>query len=198
LTLGRAAKGYALALVLGVAAGSLVGRSKILRSAVGSFITGLQTMPSVVWFPLALLLFKLSEAAILFVVVLGAAPSIANGLVSGVDQIPPLTLRAGRALGARGWVYFRRIVLPASMPGFVAGLKQGWAFAWRSLMAGELLVLVKGHVTMGTIMQNASDFQDWPRLYAAIVVILIIGLLVDTLVFSRLERSVNRRFGLAR
>ncbi len=102
LTLGRVARGYALALVIGVIVGSVVASSRIVRSAFGSFITGLQTMPSVAWFPLALLLFKRSEAAIIFVVVLGAAPSIANGLLSGIDQIPPLYVRAGRVLGRAG------------------------------------------------------------------------------------------------
>ena len=130
-TLERAAYGFSLALVIGVAVGSLVSSSKIVRSAVGSFITGLQTMPSIAWFPLAILLFQLSEEAIVFVVVLGAAPSIANGLITGVDHVPPVLLRAGHMMGATGVSRFRHVVLPASMPSFVGGLKQGWAFAWR-------------------------------------------------------------------
>ena len=105
-------------------------------------ITGIQTMPSIVWFPLAIVLFAKSEAAILFVVVLGASPSIANGVISGVDHIPPMFLRAGRVLGARGAATYRHVVIPAALPAFVAGLKQGWAFAWRSLLAGELLVII--------------------------------------------------------
>jgi NitT/TauT family transport system permease protein len=196
-TMERAVKGYALALVLGVAVGSAVANSKILRSAFGSFITGLQTMPSVVWFPMAILLFGLSENAIFFVVVLGAAPSIANGLISGIDQVPPIYLRAGRALGAKGLVFYRRVMLPAALPGFVGGLKQGWAFAWRSLMAGELLVIIKGHTSIGTIMQNAKDVSDAKELMATMIVVLIIGILVDALVFGRLQRAVNRRWGLA-
>ena len=137
----RAAVGFALALVIGVLVGGVVASSRIARSAVGSLITGLQTMPSIAWFPLAILLFQLSEGAIMFVVVLGAAPSIANGLIAGVDHVPPILLRAGHGDGRRRrWPSFRHVVLPASMPSFVGGLKQGWAFAWRSLMAGELLV----------------------------------------------------------
>ena len=120
--------------------GAVVSSSKIVRSAVGSMITGLQTMPSIAWFPLAILLFKLSEGAITFVVVLGAAPSIANGLITGVDHVPPILLRAGHMIGAAALDKFRHVVLPASLPSFVGGLKQGWAFAWRSLMAGELIV----------------------------------------------------------
>src|SRR6266545_8103141 len=141
-TLQRGFKGFAFALVIGTIVGALVARNRVLRSAVGSLITGLQTMPSVAWFPLALLLFKLGEGAIFFVVVMGAAPAIANGLISGTDHIPPILLRAGRVLGARGLSAYRHVIVPASLPGFVAGLKQGWAFAWRSLMAGELLVII--------------------------------------------------------
>ena len=196
LTMSRAARGYGLALVLGVVVGSVVARSKILRSAVGSFITGLQTMPSVAWFPLALLLFKLSESAILFVVVLGAAPSIANGLIAGIDQVPPLHLRAGRVLGARRWTMYRYVILPAALPGFVAGLKQGWGFAWRSLMAGELLVIIKGHQSIGVLMQNARDLSDTPALMAEMIVILVIGIVVDAVVFAGIERSIRRRRGL--
>ena len=196
LTMGRAARGYLLALIIGVVVGSIVARSRILRSAFGSFITGLQTMPSVAWFPLALLLFKLSESAILFVVVLGAAPSIANGLIGGIDQIPPLQLRAGRVLGAKRWTMYRYVILPAALPGFVGGLKQGWGFAWRSLMAGELLVIIKGHQSIGVLMQNARDLSDTPALMAEMIVILVIGIVVDAVVFSGMERAIRRRRGL--
>jgi NitT/TauT family transport system permease protein len=196
LTLGRAARGYAIAIVIGVVVGSIVASSKIVRSAFGSFITGLQTMPSVAWFPLALLLFKRSEAAILFVVVLGAAPSIANGLLNGIDQIPPLYVRAGRVLGARGFTLYRRVILPAALPGFVGGMKQGWAFAWRSLMAGELLVIIAGHQSIGVLMQNARDFSDAPALMASMIVILVVGIVVDAVFFAGVERTIRRRRGL--
>ena len=149
VTLRRAAVGFGLAIVVGGVIGILVVRSRTLRAAVGSLITGLQTMPSIAWFPLAILLFQLSETAILFVVVLGAAPAIANGLISGVDHVPPLLLRAGRVLGATGLANYRYVILPAALPASVAGLKQGWAFAWRSLMAGELLVLIPGQTSVG-------------------------------------------------
>ena len=140
--LRRAAVGFAMALVIGMVVGAAVSQVKVLRAAFGSFITGLQTMPSIAWFPLAVLLFKRTEAAMYFVVVLGAAPSIANGLIAGVDTLPPLLLRAGRTMGAAGLTLFRHVVLPGAMPSFVGGIKQGWAFAWRSLMAGELIVII--------------------------------------------------------
>jgi NitT/TauT family transport system permease protein len=196
VTLRRAAIGYALAVLVGGVIGVLVVRSKTLRAAVGSLITGLQTMPSIAWFPLAILLFQLSETAILFVVVLGAAPSIANGLISGVDHVPPLLLRAGRVLGAQGLAKYRHVILPAALPAAVAGLKQGWAFAWRSLMAGELLVLIPGQTSVGAQLQFSREFSDAPGLIAMMIVILVIGIVVDVVVFSTVERSIRARRGL--
>ena len=138
--------GYGLALVIGSVIGAVVSRIPPLRAAVGSIISGLQTMPSIAWFPFAIILFGTNVSAILFVMVLGAAPSIANGLITGVDYTPPLLLRAGRTMGLRGIALYRYLILPASLPAYVAGMKQGWAFSWRSLMAGELLVLIVGHL----------------------------------------------------
>ena len=196
ITLARAFKGFALALVIGVVLGSLVARVKVLRVAFGSLITGIQTMPSIAWFPLAILLFQLSEEAIMFVVVLGAAPAIANGLIAGSDNIPPVLLRAGHAMGARGLSKYRHIVLPASLPYFVGGLKQGWAFAWRSLMAGELLVVIAGRESIGVLLQTNRNLQNADGLLAVMIAILVIGILVDSLVFGTLDRAIRRRWGL--
>jgi NitT/TauT family transport system permease protein len=195
-TMGRAAQGFGLALVIGSVLGALVARNRILRAAIGSMITGLQTMPSIAWFPLAVLLFKLTNGAILFVVVLGAAPSIANGLISGIDQIPPQLLRAGRVLGARGVAAFRHVILPAALPSFVAGLKQGWAFAWRSLLAGELIVQIPGTFSLGQRLQAERDLNDSAGLIAVMIVILVIGVLVDEVLFGTAERKIRRRYGL--
>ena len=196
ITLGRAAKGYALALVIGVAIGSLVARIKVLRVAFGSLITGIQTMPSIAWFPLAILLFQLSERAIMFVVVIGAAPSIANGLISGSDNIPrsccgpdgPWGRVASRATGTSS--------CPASLPYFVGGMKQGWAFAWRSLMAGELLVVIAGRESVGVLLQTNRNLQNADGLLAVMIAILVVGILVDSLVFGTLDRAIRRRWGL--
>jgi NitT/TauT family transport system permease protein len=196
ITMRRAAVGYAVAVFVGVLAGSLITQSKILRSACASMITGLQTMPSIAWFPISILVFKLSEQAITSVVVLGAAPAIANGLISGADQIPPIQLRAAQVLGARGWNRYRLVVLPASMPGFVAGLKQGWAFAWRSLMAGELIVIVIGQQSIGALMQTNRNLNDAAGLMAWMIVIFTLGVVIDAAVFGRLDSMVRRRFGL--
>ena len=196
ITMQRAILGYSIALVVGVVIGALVSQFKLLRIAVGSMITGLQTMPSIAWFPLAILLFKLSEQAILFVIVLGAAPAIANGLIAGTDNIPPVLLRAGRVLGARGFTLYRNIVLPASLPSFVTGMKQGWAFAWRSLLAGELLVIIVNRPSIGVQLQASRDYSDAESLLATMIVILVIGIIVDSLFFGKLELAIRRRWGL--
>ncbi len=195
ITMRRAVTGYALALVIGSAIGIAVSRVPLLRSAVGSLITGLQTMPSIAWFPLATLLFGLNERAIMFVVVLGAAPSIANGLIAGVDHVPPLMVRAGRMIGAKGVNLYRHVVVPAALPTYVTGLKQGWAFAWRSLMAGELLVIVASRPSIGAQLQFARDLSAADDMMAMMIVILVIGIIVDT-VFGRADLAIRRRWGL--
>jgi sulfonate transport system permease protein len=196
ITLSRALIGYGLSCGVGILVGLAVARIPVLRSAVGSLITGIQTMPSIAWFPLAILLFGLSERAILFVIVLGAAPSIANGLLQGIDHTPPILLRAGRILGARGIAAYRHVILPAALPGFVGGLKQGWAFAWRSLMAGELLVIIASRPSLGVRLQFAREFSDAEAMLAAMIAILVIGIAVDGLVFGRVERAIRTRWGL--
>jgi NitT/TauT family transport system permease protein len=190
----RAIVGFTLSLVIGGVIGIALSRSRVLRVAIGAIITGLQTMPSIAWFPLAILLFQLSEQAITFVVVLGAAPSIANGLITGVDHTPPLLVRVGTMMGANRWQRLRHVMLPAAMPSFVGGLKQGWAFAWRSLMAGELIVILGPSV--GFLLQQYRNLADAAGLIAMMIVILVVGILVDALVFGTLDRIVRRRHGL--
>jgi NitT/TauT family transport system permease protein len=196
-TMQRAATGFGVAVLVGTLIGLAVTRFRVLRSAIGSLITGIQTMPSIAWFPLAMLLFQLSERAILFVVVIGAAPSVANGVISGVDHIPPLWLRAGRVLGAKGVSMYRHIVLPALWPSFLVGLKQGWAFAWRSLMAGELLVIIANKPSIGSRLEFERQFADSAGLISVMLIVLIIGILVDSLVFGTIDRRIRRRRGLA-
>ena len=194
-TLRSAAIGYLAALIIGSAAGLLVARIPPLRAAVGSIITGLQAMPSVAWAPFGIILFGENESAILFVVILGAAPSIANGLITGVDYTPPLLLRAGRTMGLRGFALYRYLVLPASLPAYVAGMKQGWAFAWRSLMAAELFVAIIGQISIGQQLSVDQQNLDFTGASSMIIVILVIGIAVDTL-FTKADLAIRRRRGL--
>jgi NitT/TauT family transport system permease protein len=196
VTLRRGVFGFIIAILIGGFVGIAVARSKILRAGVGSMITGLQTMPSVAWVPLAIVLFKLSEATITFVIVLGAAPSIANGIIDGIDQVPPVLLRAGRVLGARGFGALRHVVIPAALPSVVSGLKQGWAFARRSLMAAELITTFAGHIGIGQVLNQAQQNIDYTGVYEAMIVIFIIGVSIDVLFFGTIERAIRRRYGL--
>src|SRR5215472_11925167 len=194
-TVQTAVVGFALAMLIGSVIGAVVSRIPPLRAATGSIISGLQTMPSIAWFPFAIILFGTSVRAILFVMVLGAAPSIANGLITGVDYTPPLLLRAGRTMGLRGVALYRHLILPASLPAYLAGPKQGWAFAWRSLMAGELLVIIIGHVSLGVLLSTAQDNQDLSGAISVMIVILVFGIVVD-MIFSKIDLTVRRRRGL--
>jgi sulfonate transport system permease protein len=194
-TIWRALYGFTLSLVIGGVVGLAVARIPVLRAAVGSLITALQTLPSVAWVPAAILLLQLGEGTITFVVILGAAPSIANGVIAGIDFIPPLWLRAGRNLGAGGFALYRYVAGPASLPAIVAGLKQGWAFAWRSLMAAEIVGAADA-TGLGLQMTVYRDLNDAAGLYSILIVILVIGLAVDA-VFAFVERGLRTRRGLA-
>ena len=202
-TLLRGARGFAFAVVIGTLIGLVSARFTIVRTAIGSMITGLHTMPSVAWTPLAIVLFRAgggdagnAERAILFVVVLGAAPSVANGLLDGIDNIPPVLLRAGRVLGASGFASLRHVVLPAALPTFVSGLKQAWAFAWRALMGAELLVTVIGTLSLGQQLNVNLSNLDYPAMYADMVAVFLIGIVIDRIVFARIERAIRVRYGL--
>jgi NitT/TauT family transport system permease protein len=194
-TMGRAVYGFGLAVVIGVAVGIVIARSKIVRAAFGPIITGLQTMPAIAWFPFAIIFFGLSTSAILFVIVIGTAPAIAIAVIAGSDHIPILLRRAAKMMGLRGFALYRHLILPASLPVFVTGLKQGWAFAWRSLMSGELVVIVANTASIGVLLENAQNLSDMPSAIAIMIVILALGILIDGL-FSFLDNVVRRRRGL--
>ncbi|MGW1840158.1 ABC transporter permease [Streptomyces sp. NPDC002067] len=196
-SLSRGALGFLASVALGTVLGLIVARVKAVRAAIGPILSGLQSLPSVAWVPAAIIWFGLSDATIYAVVLLGAVPSIANGLVAGVDQISPLYLRAGRTIGATGVAGVRHVLLPAALPGYIAGLKQGWAFSWRSLMAAELIVNAPDLGTgLGQLLEQGREFQDMPWVLSAILLILIVGIGIELLVFAPLERRVLRSRGL--
>ncbi len=195
-TLKRALIGYLIALLIGSLIAIIITRVDVLRRAVSPLITGFQTMPSVAWVPLAILLFGLQPSAIIFVTVVGSAPALAIGTMAGIDAIPPTLHRAGEILGAKGINRYRYIVLPAALPGYVTGMKQGWAFAWRSVMAAELIDQIAGHPALGNLLANYQDQSLTADMLGVMVTILIIGLVLDSLVFGQLERAVLTRRGL--
>lgn len=194
VSLRRLAIGYGLSLSVGLVLGLLIGRIKLLDETVGSLVLGLQALPSVCWLPLAILWFGLSERAIIFVVVLGALFSITLGVEAGVKNTPPLYLKAARNLGARGPALYTQVVLPAALPAIISGLKQGWSFAWRSLMAGELLYFT---LSLGNLLQTGRDLNDAAQVMAVMLLIVIVGVAIDQILFAPVERRVRERWGLA-
>jgi NitT/TauT family transport system permease protein len=196
-SLTRGGLGFLIALAIGTPLGILIARVRPVRRGIGPLVSGLQSLPSVAWVPAAIIFFGIGDAAIYAVVLLGATPSIANGMVSGIDQIPPLYQRVGRILGARGLSSARHVLLPAALPGYVGGLRQGWAFSWRSLMAAELIVsspeLGQG---LGQLLDIGRALNDMSLVFAGILGILVVGIAVELCVFAPLERRVLRRRGL--
>jgi sulfonate transport system permease protein len=193
----RAVLGFLAALVIATPLGLLVAKVRVVRAAIGPLLSGLQSLPSVAWVPAAILWFGLNDGTIYFVVLLGSVPSIANGLVAGIDQIPPILPRVGKTLGAGRFTSARHILLPAALPGYLAGLKQGWAFSWRSLMAAELIAQSPDLGTgLGAYLNEGSNFNDMPTVLAAIFLILLVGIGIELLVFRPIERAVLRARGL--
>lgn len=193
----RAVIGFAIAVCAAIPLGLLIANFSLVRRGIGPIVSGLQSLPSVAWVPAAILWFGLTDASIYFVVLLGAVPSIANGLVSGMDQIPPILPRVGKVLGAGRLASARHILLPAALPGFLAGLKQGWAFSWRSLMAAELIATSPQlGLGLGQFLHNGMSLSDMSMVMAAIILILFVGIGIELLVFRPLERAVLRARGL--
>ncbi len=184
--------GYGIALASGTLLGILLGSSRLARDTVGQVVLGLQALPSICWLPPAILWFGLSEQAILFVVIMGAFLSISLATQDGIRNTPGVYLQAARNLGAAGPSLYARVVLPASLPSIVTGMKLGWTFAWRSLMAGELLYSVPG---LGSMLALGRELNDIAQVVAVMVVIVAIGLLTDRLFFRALERAVQSRWG---
>ncbi|MEU2321594.1 ABC transporter permease [Streptomyces althioticus] len=196
-SVSRGLLGFCLALIIATPLGLLLARVKLIRAAIGPVLSGLQSLPSVAWVPPAVIWLGLNNQMMYAVILLGAVPSIANGLLSGVDQVPPLFQRAGRTLGATGLKGTWHITLPAALPGYVAGLKQGWAFSWRSLMAAEIIASFPDlGLGLGQLLENGRNASDMAMVFEAILLILTVGIAIDLLIFSPLERRVLRTRGL--
>jgi NitT/TauT family transport system permease protein len=192
-SLRRILVGYGFSILIGIPLGLLLGRSRLMQATLGPLVMGLQALPSICWLPLALLWFGLGEEAILFVVVMGALLSITLSTADGVRNTPPLYLRAARTMGAEGLTLYTHVVLPAALPSIISGMKLGWSFAWRSLMAGELLYISLG---LGQALAMGRELNNMSQVIAVMVLIIAIGLVVDRMVFAPVERQVRDRWGL--
>lgn len=186
--------GYAISFVLGLAIGASMARWRGVRETLGPLVLGMQTLPSICWLPLALLWFGLDEKAVILVVVLGSTFSITEATYAGFRNVPPLYQRAARTMGATALHLLVRVLIPAALPSIITGMKLSWSFAWRSLMAGELLY---SSVGLGELLMRGRDLTDMGAVVSVMVVIVVIGLLVNQAVFVPLETHTRRRWGLA-
>jgi NitT/TauT family transport system permease protein len=192
-SLSRLVQGFAISAALGVVLGIGMARSEALRVALRPAVLGLQALPSICWLPLAILWFGLSESAILFVVVMGSLLAVAIATEDGVASVDPVLLRAAGTLGIRGARFHFGVLLPAALPGILTGLKLGWSFAWRALMAGELLFVAGG---LGQLLQAGRELLDAAQVMGVMAAIVAIGVTVDKVLFRILEVRVRRRWGL--
>lgn len=194
ISLLRVLAGYAISLAAGGALGALLAASRHARETAGGLVLSLQSLPSLCWLPLAVLWFGLSEKAILFVVVMGSMLSVTIGTENSLRNVPRIYLLAGKNLGARGPRLFFSVLLPASLPHLIAGWKQGWAFAWRSLISGEMIFVTLG---LGQLLMMGRDLNDISQVMAVMLLIMLAGFSCDRLLFGTLERHLRRRWGIA-
>lgn len=196
-SLQRGIMGFAISIIVATPIGLLLSQVRLLRRAFGPLISGLQVLPSVAWVPAAIIWFGLTDATVYFVMFMGAIPSIINGLIAGVDQIPPQYRRMGQILGASRWEMAVNVVLPAALPGYVGGLKQGWAFSWRSLMAAEIIAMGGSlGFGLGSLLEQGRQLSDMGIVMSAILIILFVGILVELVVFAPVEKRLLRGRGL--
>ena len=195
VTMRRLLTGYVLGLLFGLPLGLLTARWLVLRDTIGTLALGLQTLPSVCWVPLALLWFGQTEAAMLFVVVMGTVWSVVIATDTGVRNVPPIYRRAALTMGSKRLHIWVTVILPAALPFIVSGMKQGWAFAWRSLMAAEIFVTVLTGFGLGQLLHFGRELNAMEQVIAIMLVIVVIGLLADKIFFSPIERFLHRRWG---
>lgn len=195
VTLRRLLAGYFIGVIVGLPLGLLTAASKFAEDTIGVLALGLQTLPSVCWIPLALLWFGQTETAMLFVVIMGTMWSVILATDNGVRTIPPLYARAARTMGSEGFHKWTRVLLPAALPFLVSGMKQGWAFAWRSLMAAEIYVTILTGFGLGHLLHYGRELNAMDQVIGIMLVIVVIGLLADKALFAPWERFLHRRWG---
>lgn len=198
ITMKRLMIGYIIGCVLGLPLGLATARSKYLSDTIGVLALGLQTLPSVCWVPLALLWFGQSESAMLFVVIMGTLWSVLIAVDNGARSLPPIYVRAARTMGSSGVHTLVKVILPASLPFVISGMKQGWAFAWRSLMAAEIYVTLLSGYGLGHLLHFGRELNAMDQVIGVMFVIVVIGLLADKLLFSPWERFLHKRWGTGR
>jgi len=195
ITMRRLLIGYAVGIVIGLPLGLITARWNLFEDTIGTMALGLQTLPSVCWVPLALLWFGQTEAAMLFVVIMGTLWSVVIATDTGVRHVPPIYRRAALTMGSKHFHIWFKVILPAALPFIVSGMKQGWAFAWRSLMAAEIFVSILTGFGLGQLLHYGRELSAMDQVIGIMVVIVVIGLLADKIFFSPIETFMHRRWG---
>lgn len=185
--------GYLLSVVIGLSLGLFIVRYKYIGENIKALLLGLQTLPSICWLPFAILWFGLSEKTIIFVIAMGSIFAISIATEGAISNVYPLYIKAAKTMGAKGLKLYLNVVIPASLPSIVAGMKQGWSFAWRALMAGEMLAVTKG---LGQVLMVGRDLADISQVVAVMIVIIVIGLFLDNIVFGKIEANIRQKWGL--
>jgi NitT/TauT family transport system permease protein len=194
-SLKRIVFGYSISLVIGIILGLIIVNFKYLDENLGPLILGLQTLPSICWLPFAILWYGLSEASIIFVIAVGSIFAISSSVQSAIKSVNPLYIRAAKTMGAGGYKIYLNVIFPAALPGVINGMKQGWSFAWRALMAGEMLSATKG---LGQVLMVGRDIADISQVVAVMLVIIALGLIVDKFIFEKVEKNIRHIWGLDR
>jgi len=196
VTLRRLGLGFLIGALLGLAVGGLCARSRTVRDAIGWLTLGLQTLPSVCWVPMAILWFGQDEGAVIFVTVMGTVWSVVIAVQESVLSVQPLYIRAAQTMGSRGWHLWSKVLLPAALPGVVGGMKQGWAFAWRSLMAAEIFVVILSGFGLGSMLHAGRELLRMEQVVGVMAVVILVGLVADLILFGPVERWLRRSRGL--
>ncbi|WP_432416353.1 ABC transporter permease [Thermoanaerobacterium thermosaccharolyticum] len=185
--------GYLISVVIGSIIGFIMIRFKYIEENFSSLILGLQTLPNLAWVPFAILWFGYNESTIIFVIAIGSIFSISLAVDSGIKNVNPIYLKAAKTMGAKGYKLYSNVIIPAALPNIIAGLKEGWSFAWRGLISGEMLVSATG---LGQILSKGKETSDISQVVAVMLIILSLGLVIDKFVFGRIEKSIRCRWGL--
>ena len=192
-SLKRIILGYLLSIIIGIIVGLAIVRFKYLDENLSPLILGLQTLPSICWLPFSILWFGLNESAIIFVITIGSTFAVSIAIESGMKNINPLFVRAAKTMGAKGFKLYWNVIIPASLPSIISGLKQGWSFAWRALMAGEMISATTG---LGQVLMVGRDLADISQVMAIMIVIVVLGVAVDKMIFGRAEIRIRQKWGL--
>lgn len=190
----RGIGGYVIAIVIGIVLGLLMNHFGYLQKNLKPLVLGVQTLPSVCWVPFSILWFGLSTEAILFVVVMGSAFSIAISVDNAIKNVLPIYSRAALTMGASKKQLYLHVILPASLPELISGMKQGWSFAWRALMAGEVMTTSIG---LGQTLIMGRDLADINQVMLVMLVIVLVGIIIDKCIFSVIEKRILKKRGLA-